>query len=41
MGFEQEFKGTDVTKIPNTLWLLEGGDGVEVSLHSELWESAP
>lgn len=30
MGFEQEFRGTGVTKIPNTFWLLEGGDGVEV-----------
>lgn len=46
MGFEQEFRGTNVTKIPNALWLLHasevrGGDYAKVSLHTELWEFAP
>lgn len=43
---EQEFRGTNVTKIPNVLCLLhapevEGGDYMEVNLHIELWEFAP
>lgn len=46
VGFEQEFRGTKVTKVPNALLLLPapgvgGGGYMEVSLHTELWEFAP
>lgn len=46
VGFEQEFGGTNVPKIPNALWPLHtpevgGGDYMEVSLHTVLWEFAP